>query len=91
MKPKVSPISVSKGAGVPRATGPHSLLTAGLVAVGAASLPLAILSLTTLPSRACDGLGQTRAICIQLERGALRVSVRASPLEQETLTHVWSL
>lgn len=60
MKPKVSQISVSKGAGVPGATGPHSLLTAGLVAVGAASLPLTILSLTTLPCHACDDLGQTR-------------------------------
>lgn len=53
IKPRVSPLSVSKGTGVSGATGPHTLLTASLVAVtskrGAASLPLTIISLATLP------------------------------------------
>lgn len=53
IKPRVSPLSVSKGTGVSRATGPHTLLTASLVGVtskwGAASLPLTIISLATLP------------------------------------------
>lgn len=53
IKPRVSPLSVSKGTGVSGATGPHTLLTASLVGVtskqGAASLALTIISLATLP------------------------------------------
>lgn len=74
MKDKVSPISVSKGAQV--CPGPHGTTQP---ADRQLPWPFAILSLATLPSRARAGLGQTLAICIQLERSALRVSVRASP------------
>lgn len=49
----VSPLSFSKGTGVSGGPGPHTLLTASLVAVtserGAAMLPLTIISLATLP------------------------------------------
>lgn len=56
MKPKVSPITVSKGAGVPEATGPHSLLTNDRPP----RLSPAILSLATLLCRTCDGPGPAR-------------------------------
>lgn len=84
IKPGVSPLSVSKGTGVSGATGPHTLLTAGLVAVtserGAASLPLTIISLATLPCWCWWRPWTNTAIWIQLEEfSALRVSVRASP------------
>lgn len=90
IKPRVSPHSVSKGAGVSGATGPHTLLTTSLVAVtseqGAASLPLTIISLATLPCWCWWRPWTNTAICIQLgECSALWVCVWASPWAESEL------
>lgn len=90
IKPRVSPLSVSKGAGVSGATGPHTLLTTSLVAVtseqGAASLPLTIISLATLPCWCWWRPWTNTAICIQLgECSALWVCVWASPWAESEL------
>lgn len=76
--------TVSKGTGVSGAMGPHTLLTTSLVGVsseqGTASLPLTIISLTTLPCWCWWRPWTNTAIWIQLEGfSALWVSVRASP------------
>lgn len=84
IKPRVSPLSVSKGTGVSGAAGPHTLLTASLVGVtskwGAASLALTIISLATLPCWCWWRPWTNTAIWIQLDEfSALRVRLRASP------------